>query len=110
MELKTAGGHIILADDEDADFYFLRFFSWYAVRTTDGNRFYAQARMPGTGKRVSMHRLIMEPPPNTVVHHKNNNGLDNRRSNLEIVTQQQNILYSYEHKESGVHFHKQTSK
>jgi hypothetical protein len=39
------------------------------------------------GKDIKLHRYIMEFPKNMVVHHINNNILDNRRENLEILTQ-----------------------
>jgi len=37
-----------------------------------------------------MHRMIMQPPEGMVVDHINGNGLDNRRCNLRICTQEQN--------------------
>lgn len=37
------------------------------------------------GRRVLMHRLLMEPPSDKVVDHINGNKLDNQRSNLRIV-------------------------
>lgn len=55
---------------------------WYVVtdiRTEDGSR-----------KRVYLHRWILNPPENMVVDHINGNGLDNRKSNLRVVTQAQN--------------------
>ena len=42
------------------------------------------------GKRVYMHRLLMNPPPGYVVDHIDGNGLNNRRTNLRICTQMQN--------------------
>ncbi len=108
MRIVTASGHIIRADNDDDPI--LAGYSWYVNKTPAG-RLYAQARVPGMGrKRVFMHRLLMEPPHGMVVHHKNNDGLDNRRSNLEVTTNRKNILYAREDKESGVHFHKQTGK
>lgn len=44
-----------------------------------------------SNKMVLMHRLIMHPPSNKVVDHINGDGLDNRRSNLRVVTQAQNL-------------------
>lgn len=110
MKITTTSGHTILADDEDA--ILLSQFSWYVVRTGDG-RLYAQARVPvgmWPAGRVKMHRLLMQPPKGAVVHHRNNDGLDNRRSNLEVTTNRQNIRYHFEGKVTGVHFHKQSGK
>jgi hypothetical protein len=97
MNIETTSGHTILADD--SDYELLSAYSWYVVKTTDG-RLYAQAHIRGDRqyKRISMHRLLMQPPPHLVVHHRNNNGLDNRRLNLEITTNRQNILYAYQGK------------
>lgn len=41
-------------------------------------------------QRISLHRYIMYCPINMFVDHKNNDGLDNRKSNLQIVTRKQN--------------------
>ena len=38
-----------------------------------------------------MHRLIMNCPTDKVIDHKNGNRLDNRKSNLRICTQSENI-------------------
>lgn len=38
-----------------------------------------------------LHREIMHPPPGFVVDHKNGDGLDNRRKNLRVVTQSENL-------------------
>lgn len=43
------------------------------------------------GKTIHMHRLLMNCPDNFEVDHINRNKLDNRKSNLRIVTRQQNM-------------------
>lgn len=53
---------------------------WYAYKTIVRN---------GRTKYIYMHRLIMNCPLGFIVHHRNGNGLDNRRVNLVIMTQQE---------------------
>jgi hypothetical protein len=106
MRIETASGHTILADD--ADYPLLSLYQWWVVRT-QGGREYAQARI--WRRRISMHRLLMNPPTGAVVHHRNNSGLDNRRENLEVTTTRQNIRYaSMWNDRHGVHLHKQTGR
>ena len=45
-------------------------------------------------RNIFMHRFIMKPPTGSIVDHINRNGLDNRRSNLRIVTNRQNCWNS----------------
>jgi hypothetical protein len=45
-------------------------------------------------KNVFMHRRIMNALPGDIVDHENRNGLDNRKTNLRIVTNQQNCWNS----------------
>jgi hypothetical protein len=58
--------------------------------------FYAHSVQQRDGKtvRISMHRLIMNPPEGVFVDHINGDGLDNRRENLRLVTRQQNMANS----------------
>ena len=43
------------------------------------------------GKRIYMHRAIMQPPEGMVVDHTNGNKVDNTRANLCVCTQQENL-------------------
>ena len=89
LGIRTASGHVIFADEADASQ--LGAYSWYVNKSR--GKLYAQAR--GDGKKVSMHRLLMNPPKGAVVHHINGNGLDNRRENLEVTSQRQNMRYRH---------------
>jgi hypothetical protein len=60
---------------------------WYAHKAAKG--FYA-ARWTKTGT-VYMHRQIMAPARGLVVDHINHDTLDNRRDNLRVCTQKQNL-------------------
>lgn len=44
------------------------------------------------GKLIRLNRYIMKCPENMVVDHKNHNTYDNRKSNLRIVSRQQNSM------------------
>ena len=49
------------------------------------------AKTTKSGRSLLMHHAVLgKPPSGKVIHHKNGNGLDNRRINLEVVTQQKN--------------------
>lgn len=79
---------------DDADFEFLSEYSWYA--NWQGNKFYATTGLydPDTQKttQLRMHTLLMQPPAGMVVDHINGNSLDNRRENLRVCTQSENLF------------------
>ena len=72
-----------------ADYEWLSQYKWYASEGHAG-KCYAMSHA-GRRRPVRMHRLIMKPPPGFVVDHIDGNGLNNRRSNLRICTQAQNL-------------------
>ena len=43
------------------------------------------------GKMITMHRLLLDPPEGMCCDHKNHDGLDNRRCNLRLCTNAQNM-------------------
>jgi hypothetical protein len=91
-EIMAISGETIVVDDGDLDA--LTQHRWYIQRTKRAHTIYAMARvaMPD-GRHVTkgIHRLIMGDPVGMDVDHINGNGLDNRRSNLRVVTRQQNL-------------------
>ena len=60
---------------------------WYACQPS-GHCWYAAHG--SKGKRLLMHRVILEPPDGVETDHINRDGLDNRRCNLRICTSAQN--------------------
>jgi hypothetical protein len=56
---------------------------------------YCMAYVPGSGRKnrqkVLLHRFLMNPPEDLVCHHVSGDGLDNRRQNLRICTQAENL-------------------
>jgi hypothetical protein len=80
-EIKLSQNKVAIVDDEDYEF--LSEFTWYAQR----NRtiFYAYRQY-----NILMHRVIIKAKKGDLVDHINGDGLDNRKSNLRIATNQQN--------------------
>jgi hypothetical protein len=82
-------GREAIVDHEDLPI--IEGITWHSFQDKP-ERFYARGNVKIDGKWVPwmMHRWIMRPSDGMQVDHINGNGLDNRRSNLRIVTSQQN--------------------
>lgn len=85
-EIELSKGHQAIIDDEDYEY--LNQFKWhfdgrYAARTIWNKETKKESK-------VYMHRIIIESDGNLKVDHINNNKLDNRKSNLRIVTDYEN--------------------
>jgi hypothetical protein len=110
MKIKLTRGLEVIVDDED--FESLNQFKWYSQKG-QGNHYYA-ARCEKR-KTILMHRVLLNPE-NFYVDHINGNTLDNRKCNLRIVTNAQNIMNSKKcdkkvsSKYKGVHWHNQSQK
>ena len=85
-KIKLTRGQYTLVDDED---YWLNNYNWYALKTKSG--FYAARHGTLEGKFLLIHRVIMDFPELTV-DHINGDTLDNRRKNLRIATQHQQMF------------------
>lgn len=73
----------------DADLLtFLKIFTWYPTKTR--KCWYACAMLgePHHHRRISMHRLIAMTPRGQVCHHRDRNSLNNTKSNLVNMTQE----------------------
>lgn len=71
-----------LVDNED--YQWLKKYTWYSH-----NQGYITTAI--NNKTLLIHRLIMKPKDGLIVDHINQNKLDNRKSNLRIGTQSQNL-------------------
>jgi hypothetical protein len=85
---------VIEIDDADLPIFSER--RWWTV--SNGNTKYLQGRV--SGKREYFHRYLLRPDAAFVVDHIDGNGLNNRRDNLRIVSQQQNTWNRREYKGS----------
>jgi len=109
--IELTQGEVALVDDED--FEELNQYRWRAHK--NGNVFYAERSTRGVKPRtwVSMHRTLMNAPKGMIVDHIDGDGLNNRRSNLRVVTQRQNLQNMHTGKSSiypGVSWHKAVGK
>ncbi len=98
-EIRLTQGKVALVDDED--FERVNALKWYASHESRGTKWYAIRRETIDGKRtkVRMHRFVLGLPlgyldPERVVDHLNHDSLDNRKCNLEVITQEENMKRS----------------
>lgn len=89
LTLKTACGKSILVDRDDYDY--LSNFNWFILKGRNTN----YARTNYQGKTKVLTHVIADflgwNIENKVVDHKNGNGMDNRKSNLQVISQRQNV-------------------
>ncbi|MBA3554495.1 MAG: hypothetical protein H0W29_07040 [Gemmatimonadales bacterium] len=79
MEILLTQGKVATIDE--ADYALVSPYKWHAFRIH--RVWYAATNIHG--KRLYLHRLIMENPSGDV-DHKNHDGLDNRRTNLRVAS------------------------
>jgi len=108
MQIPLTQGKTAIVDD--SDYPFLSQFKWQAM--FNRGRWYARAWIGG--RRVTMHRALIQANARQPIDHKNGNGLDNRRSNLRLCTPAQNAMNRRPQKHSsrykGVRWHSDYSK
>ena len=112
-KIPLTQGKYALVDDEN--FEELNKYKWCTYK--HGNTFYATRGFLENGKSVSikMHRLILKARKGETCDHINGNGLDNRRSNLRLCTQAENVRNTRKRHDNtsgykGVVWHKYNKK
>lgn len=98
IDSPTYGRHEVLYDDEDWEL--IKDHQWWLKVSIlkDGSKIlYAHAHNKYIDpdilqSTIIMHRVVTEAPDGLNVDHINHNGLDNRKTNLRLVTFQQNIF------------------
>lgn len=93
--------HYTLVDDVDYDF--LNQWKWSYVKREKEHTAYVSRSACSNHKyyNILLHRLLLGAPSKFMVDHINHNGLDNRKDNLRLVTNQQN-QYNTIKKRKGV--------
>jgi hypothetical protein len=86
MQIQLTKGLVTLISDEDYER--VNKLKWHAIWS--GYRWYAVHTLSHTSK-ILLHRFILNPSPEQVVDHINGDGLDNRRCNIRLGTQSQNL-------------------
>lgn len=114
-QILLTQGKYALVDDEDYEN--LAKFKWHAGQY--GKTWYAKRLVWDSklkkGKITRMHHYVMPLREGLMVDHINGNGLDNRKSNLRLVTKAQNMMNAGRRRNTGkwgvgVAWHKQNSK
>lgn len=81
-------GHFAIVDEEDYEM--LMKYNWTVTNSPTNHTNYASG-----GRKMKMHRFIMNAPEDKLVDHINRNGLDNRKANLRFCTKQGNSANSF---------------
>lgn len=90
-EIPLSQGQFALVDDEDYEYLSINrwyYQNGYAVRSKHVH----VAINKYTTIAILMHRVILKCKKNQTIDHINRNGMDNRKSNLRIVTKSQNAF------------------
>ena len=82
-------GLFAMVDDEDYDKLMLS--KWQAVPSKYGGVIYCMRGDSIRKRTVAMHQQLMNTPKGMHTDHINGNGLDNRRSNLRVVSPRENL-------------------
>lgn len=108
----SSEGYVLV---DAVDYPIVKDYCWSKECTPTKGLFYSKAY--GRGKHgttnIRMHQVLTNYKPPSIVEHINGNGLDNRRENLRIATNCQNMMNRRKHKNNttgttGVYFEKES--
>ena len=88
-------GKFALVDPHD--FFEVSQYKWTLKETRFNKYAYRQYKQEGKMVQILLHRFISKCPTGLAVDHKNGNGLDNRRVNLRVCTQSENLANTSRH-------------
>jgi len=93
LSIKGGGFHKTLIDTSDLERVMEFVNTWYACFVKDTNSHYVRGQLTTNKKpsKIYLHRWLMNPPKNLKVDHINHDTLDNRRSNLRVCTNAENM-------------------
>lgn len=86
---------------DDADFYLIKYYSWFPKFDKKLNGFYActNTRVDKNKYRlVTMSRIILNAQTGQITDHINHDTLDNRRCNIRLCTKAENNRNKRKHK------------
>jgi hypothetical protein len=115
VDSKKHGTYNVLIDADDAERVSKH--TWHVLRASSARIDFATDVQKPNGKQAKLylHRFLKQCPDGFDVDHIHHNYLDLRKSELRIVTRQQNSQNMRSHRNTtsrfkGVHWHKQKSK
>lgn len=89
-ELRTKGGTRFVVDSEDLPLLADKKFHQACVRTKNFVYYYVKVVLP-EGKTEFLHRYLTQAPTGMDVDHIDGNGLNNRKSNLRVLSHGDNL-------------------
>jgi hypothetical protein len=112
-EIQLTQGQVAIVDDDMYDY--LNQWKW-CVNNCNGKLYAVRSlSIPKKRKIIYMHRFIVKNDSEMHTDHCNGNTLDNRKINLRICTNSQNLMNQKIHKNNksgykGIYFNKRTNR